>query len=150
LVAEKFVNSKDRLDVPTSFWSDLSWEGWQVTPDGEDGARVFWPLISNDGQSLVLVGLSSASAVSRTTVLKIYRKNGHAGKLVGNLHLTDLWTGSELKSDAPATETDATPMWFAGGSLAFSPDNRILIYRSRWNDVVRIRLIDGTLSRTNM
>jgi hypothetical protein len=37
-----------------------------------------------------------------------------------------------------------TPMWYTGGSLEFSPDDRELLYRSRWNDRVSIKLADGS------
>jgi len=144
--SETFINGKDRLTTPASFWSESALS-WQVSPEGNDGIRVFWPLISNDGQSLVLVGLTAA--VPGGAVLKIYRKKIFEGSLVRSLQITDLWTAKEVDPDGKGifTVTDATPNWFAGGFLAFSPDNQILIYRTQWNDRVSIRLADGAISR---
>jgi hypothetical protein len=144
--SETFINGKDRLTTPASFWSESALS-WQVSPEGNDGIRVFWPLISNDGQSLVLVGLTAA--VPGGAVLKIYRKKIFEGSLVRSLQITDLWTAKEVDPDGRGsfTVTDATPNWFAGGFLAFSPDNQSLIYRTQWNDRVSIRLADGAISR---
>jgi hypothetical protein len=144
--AETFINSKDRLNTPAPFWSE-STLSWQITPEGNDGIRVFWPLISNDGQSLVLVGVTAA--VPGGAVLKIYRRNVFEGSLVRSFQITDLWTANEVDPDGKGifTVTDATPKWFAGGFVTFSADDQILIYRTQWNDRVSIRLADGVISR---
>jgi hypothetical protein len=144
--AETFVNNKDRLNTPAPFWSESALS-WQVAPEGDDGMRVFWPLISNDGQSLVLVGITEA--VPGGAVLKIYRKKMFEGTLVRSFQITDLWTANEVDPDKKGIfmVTDATPKWFAGGLLAFSPDDQALIYRTQWNDRVSIRLADGVISR---
>jgi hypothetical protein len=70
---EAFLNGKDRLSIPARFWS----ESWEVTLDGVGG---FWPLISNDGESLVLVGVTVADP--RATALTIYRKALPEGTLI--------------------------------------------------------------------
>src|ERR1039457_125047 len=57
LKSEPFTNSRDRLQTAASFWSAF---GWQVTPGGKASQRVFLPLISDDGQTLVLVGVGAA------------------------------------------------------------------------------------------
>jgi hypothetical protein len=147
--AENFINSKDRLTTPAPFWSESALS-WQVTPEGNDGMRVFWPLISNDGQSLVLVGVTAA--VPGGAVLKIYRKKMFEGNLVRSFQITDLWTANEVDPDGKGifTVTDATPEWFAGGFLAFSPDDQTLIYRTQWNDRVSIRLVDGVISTASV
>jgi len=146
LESDTFINSKDRLTTPAPFWSESALS-WQVSPEGNDGRRVFWPLISNDGQSLVLVGLTAA--VPGGAVLKIYRKKMFEGSLVRSLQITDLWTAKEVDPDGKGIfmVTDATPNWFAGGFLAFSPDDQTLIYCTQWNDRVSIRLADGAISR---
>lgn|GEM_PF-6275229 len=55
--ADTFIhNSRDRLRTPATFWSESSPLSWQVTPEGNDGIRVFWPLISNDGSLLSSLG----------------------------------------------------------------------------------------------
>ena len=143
---ENFTNRKDLLATPAPLWSESAMS-WQVTPEGADGVRVFWPLISNDGQSLVLVGVTAA--VPGDEVLKIYRKKMFDGSLVRNFHITDLWTANEVDPEGKGIfiVTDATPEWFAGGFLEFSLDDRALIYRTQWNDRVSIRLVDGELSR---
>jgi hypothetical protein len=144
--AEMFINRKDRLVTPAPFWSESALS-WQITPEGNDGVRVFWPLVSNDGQSLVLVGITAA--VPGGAVLKIYRKKMFEGSLVRSFQITDLWTANEVDPHGKRifTVTDATPEWFAGGFLAFSPDDQTLIYRTQWNDRVSIRLADGMISR---
>jgi hypothetical protein len=142
--AESFINSKDCLTTPAPLWSESALS-WQVTPEGNDG--IFWPLISNDGQSLVLVGVTAA--VPGGAVLKIYRKNMFEGSLVRSIQITDLWTAKEVDPDSKGIfiVTDATPEWFAGGFLAFSLDDQTVIYRTQWNDRVSIRLVDGVISR---
>jgi hypothetical protein len=144
--SETFINSKDRLTTPAPFWSESALS-WQASPEGNDGMRVFWPLISNDGQSLVLVGLTAA--VPGGAILKIYRKKDFEGSLVRSLQITDLWTAKEVDHDGKGIfmVTDATPNWFAGGFLTFSPDDQTLIYRTQWGDRVSIRLADGAISR---
>lgn len=143
--AESFSNNnQDRLSTPAPLWSESALS-WQVTPEGNDG--IFWPLISNDGQSLVLVGVTAAAP--GRTVLKIYRKNMFEGKLVRSFQITELWTVKEVDPDRKGVflVTDATPEWFAGGFLAFSPDDQRLIYRTQWKDRLSIRLVDGVISR---
>jgi hypothetical protein len=140
---EAFLNSKDRLSSPARFWSDR----WQVTIDGNDGSRVFWPLISNDGESLVLIGVTWASP--GTTALKIYRKAIPEGILIRSVPITDLWTSGRLDPEGRGVVkfTDASPEWFAGGSLAFSQDDRMLLYSTQWGDCLSIALADGAVSR---
>lgn len=144
--AETFINSKDRLNTPAPLWSESALS-WQITPEGNDGTRVFWPLISNDGQFLVLVGITAA--VPGGAVLKIYRKKMFKGSLVRSFQITDLWTANEVDPDGKGIfkVTEATPEWFAGGFVAFSPDDQTLIYRTQWNDRMNIRLADGEISR---
>lgn len=142
--AETFINnSRDRLNTPATFWSDSALS-WQVAHEGN---RIFWPLISNDGQSLVLVAVTAA--VPGVPVLRIYRKKMFEGSLVRSFQITDLWTAKEVDPDGKGIfmVTDATPNWFAEGFLEFSPDDQALIYRTKWNDRVSLRLADGAISR---
>jgi hypothetical protein len=143
---EAFLNSKDRLSTPVRFWSDR----WQVTLEGNDDIRIFWPLISNNGESLVLVGVTWAGP-GATTALKIYRKALPEGTLVRSVPITDLWTSRELDPDGRGAVmfTDASPEWFAGGSLAFSTDDRKLLYSTQWGDCLSIALADGAVSRNS-
>lgn len=139
LRSEPFINSRDRLQTSASFWSG---SGWQVAPQSEASGYPFLPLISDDGQTLVLV--AADVAMGNPEVMRIYRRQGNAAKLVRTLRLSDIWTHEEIESHAVFSDMGETPMWYAGGSLDFSPDDRELLYRSRWNDRVRIKLGDGS------
>jgi hypothetical protein len=105
---------------------------------------VFLPLISDHGQTLVLVGVGSAMKFGDQKVMWIYRQQGNSAKLVRAVPLSDVWTHEEIESDAVVGDMGELPMWYTGGSLEFSPDDRVLLYRSRWNDRVKIKLADGS------
>ena len=113
--------------------------------EGPEGRRFFWPMISDDGKSLIAV----TAPVPGLPVLKIYRRKNYKGELVRSYQITDLWTPKQVDPDGKSLfmVTDATPEWFAGGTLSFSPNGQQLIYRNQWNDIVRIGLVDGSLSR---
>lgn len=140
---ERFINSKDRLIAPVPFWS----ESWDVTIEGAEGRETFWPMISDDGRSLVLVAVNAP--VPGLPMLKIYRNNSYKSELVRSYQISDLWTAKQVNPDGRGIfmVTGATPQWFSGGSLTFSPDGEQLVYRNQWNEVVRINLKDGMISR---
>jgi hypothetical protein len=71
---------------------------------------------------------------------------------VRSFQITDLWTAGELDPSGKGIFGchDATPEWFAGGSLAFSQNDRNLIYRTQWNDQLKISLVDGVVSRERL
>jgi hypothetical protein len=146
LETEFFINDKDRLSAPVSFWSESA-GGWEVTLEGLEGKQMFWPMITDNGQSLILVGVTAPGPTQ--TVLKIYRRKSYKGELVRSYQLTDLWTAKQINPDDKRIimVTDATPLWFAGGTLAFSHDDQQLIYRNQWNDELRISLADGVISQ---
>jgi len=141
LQSESFLNYRDRLQTPAPFWSAF---GWQVSPDGEASNGTFLPLISDEGQILVLVKASVAWKLGNREVMRIYRKQGNTAKLVRALRLSDVWTPEEIESNAVLSDMGGTPMWYAGGSLEFTADDSQLLYRSRWNDKVSIDLADGS------
>ena len=104
-------------------------------------------MISDDGKSLILIAVTAP--VPGLPVLKIYRRKNHKGELVRSYQITDLWTPKQVDPDGKSLSmvTDVTPEWFAGANLSFSPNGQQLIYRNQWNDIVRIGLVDGSLSR---
>jgi hypothetical protein len=131
LRAEPFTG----LQTATQFWST---SGWQVTPEGSASSRVYLPMISNDGQTLVLVLVSPP--MGDPEVAKIYRRAGNTAKLLRGIKLSDLWTADEMESYVIREGLSGTPMWYADATLEFSSDDQELLYRSRWNDNVRIKL----------
>jgi hypothetical protein len=141
LRSEPFTNSRDKFQTSASFWSAF---GWQVTPRGEASQRLFLPLISNDGQTLILVAVGVAMKVGDQEVMRIYKQQGNTAKLVRTLRLSEVWTHEEIEANGVFGEMGEEPMWYSEGSLEFSPDSRELLYRSRWNDRVRIKLANGT------
>lgn len=141
LKSESFINSRDRLQTSGSFWSNF---GWQVNLSGKASQRVSLPLISDDGQTLILVLARPAMKGGDQEVLQIYRRQENTGKLVRTLRLTDIWTHEEIESAAVLIDMGETPMWYTDGLLEFSADDQELLYHSRWNDLVRIKLADGS------
>jgi hypothetical protein len=95
-------------------------------------------MISNDGQTLVLILVSPP--MGDPEVVKIYHQEGNTAKLLRGIKLSDLWTADEMKSYIIREDLGGTPMWYAGATLEFSSDDQELLYRSRWNDTVRIKL----------
>jgi hypothetical protein len=146
LRSEPFPNSRDRLQMSASFWSGF---GWQVTLTGSASQRTFLPLVANDGETIALVEASGPvmardHAVGDTDVMRIYKERGNKARLVRTVTLSDVWSHAEIDSNTPATDMGNDPTWYAGGSLEFSSDDQFLIFRSRWNDKVRIKLADGS------
>jgi hypothetical protein len=120
----------------STFWSEF---GWQVTLEGGASRPVSVPLISDDGQTIVLIDACPPMRGDQEVML-IYQRQGNAAKLFRTLRLSDVWTHEEIESNGDVL--GGAPMWHVGGSLEFSSDSRELLYRSRWNDTVRIKLAD--------
>lgn len=138
---ESFINNKDRLNAPVPFWS----ERWHVTLDTWN----FWPMISDDGHSLILIGVTFP--FGNQSVLKIYRaKNCCETELVRDYKIADLWSKERVDSAGGKYHvfTDASPQWFSGGTFTFSEDGKSLIYRNQWNEVLQIKLADGAITRS--
>jgi hypothetical protein len=137
LAAETFLNEKDHLAASVPFYSQRCQV--RLEASGE-----FWPMVSDDGKSLILVGVSPPDP--RPPLLKIDHCDFVSGSLVRELRLTDLWTGAQIAS-VGGMWTDATPEWFAGSSFSFSADGESLLYRSRWGDRITIGLEGGKVGR---
>lgn len=142
------INQGLRLDGPNSYWANPMWS--LVFKNGDRGPFITCPytLVSDDGEFLILVGdwfsLNS---------LSIYRRRDHPGQpfggpdpdhgvLIRQIPLSELWTPEHL----PQTITDHTPQWYAGGTFAFSPDNRTLIHKTRWGQTLSIDLATGKVT----
>lgn len=150
---ERFINAKDNLSTPATYWTN--WARWTIVVRPErlhstQGCPV--PLISDDGEFLLLLHTGFISANDH--VLEIYRWDHEArkgisstnqGVFVKGLSLKELWPTSELASRGTVW-TDESPQWFAGGSFIFSSDERQLIHKTRWGNSVRINLTDGSVS----
>ena len=61
------------------------------------------------------------------------------GVLVRQIPLLDLWPPEHI----PGMINDHTPLWFASGTFAFSPNNRTLIHKTRWGKTLEISLETG-------
>jgi hypothetical protein len=138
---------QDRFISPGTFWSRTA-PSWGVTLQGPDSAGMPWlPLVTNDGDFLVLVaGISALNG--NLVVLRIYQKRPpQDGVLVATHQLRDLWPPDQVVLADQPRLVDAEPMWFDGGSFEFSPDNQQLIYKTRWGNTVRVNLSDGKVSK---
>ena len=145
LAQEKFLNGRDRLTASVPFYTQVC----EITLQGSDGHRQFWPMVSDDGKSLVLVAVTPP--VPRETVLSLYRCDSVFGELVRNFELTDLATAQQARTVASGRFmiTDATPQWFAGGTFTFSTQGNFLIYRNSDDHTYQIRLGDGALTKSD-
>lgn len=150
---ETFVNAKDRLAAPATYWTN--WSQWSVVLDSHNTHPVPGcplSLITDDGEFLVLLNVP---AIDSFSAMRIYRRRDHRGDPVGegpdhgvfikDIALKEMWPASVLSGVQMAT--DETPQWFAGGTFEFSPDCRTLIHKTRWGNTVRINLSDGSVSR---
>lgn len=153
---EKFINAKDRMTAPATYWTDGSPAEWGVVLDSRTtGNWAFTsfcplPLITDDGEFLILLATVPAMSADYWAVLRIYRWDrmakgipGH-GRLVREIPLEEIWSPLRLASKNGAT--DETPEWYAGGTFNFSSDGKQLIHKTRWGNTVRISLGDGSVS----
>jgi hypothetical protein len=147
---EKFINEKDRLDSQGTFWDD--WTQWSVDLDKQSSPFSLGcplSLITDDGEFLVVVGGCFDYC------LRIYERRDHLGDpvrqgpdrgvFVKNISLSGLWPADRVAANQAMD--DESPQWFAGGTFEFSEDCRELIHKTRWGNVVRIRLADGSISK---
>lgn len=148
---EKFVNEKDRVTSPETYWEDTV--QWSVVLDSTNSALVSGcplPLITDDGEFLILL-----NSYATDSALRIYRRRDHLGdpRRQGPDHgvfIKDVTLREILAADKLAGVqriTDESPQWFARGTFDFSPDCRSLIHKTRWGNIVRISLQDGSVSR---
>jgi hypothetical protein len=143
-----FPYSKGNLTAPNKYYlQDL---GWKVELPRESTLFAPWPIVSDDGSSLILVGVSPA--MPGTTLLTIYKRNGRyelEGSLLRSYKVDDLWT---LK---PGEErmfgyTDATPEWFDDGVFSFSSDGGVLLYKDKEHGLLQISLKSGAVTHCSV
>jgi hypothetical protein len=158
---EKFSNAKDRTTVPATFWagSGAQWRIVLASGDKENWAFVRscpLPLVTDDGEFLIL--LAAVPAMSDDWgVMRIYRWDrtsseipGHA-RLIREIPLREIWPPLRLTwppgaPENPRQATDETPQWYAGGTFAFSLDNRNLVHKTQWGNTIKINLENGPVS----
>lgn len=140
---ETSVYPKAWLSAPNAFYIGL---GWTVKTKFDEAHLTYWPIVSNEGSTLVLVGVTVGTP--RPAVLMIYKRNGVDGELVRSFALEDLWSQSEIypHGDKRIVFTDASPQWFATGSFLFSEDGNTLIYRRAGGESLLLRLSDGAVA----
>lgn len=148
---ENFINAGDRLTAPGTYFSD--WAQWGVALDSRNATdRPFTsfcplPLVTDDGEFLILLAHTPDASID-WVVLRIYRWDRMSkatpsqGRLVAEIPLKKFYIPL---LESPCC-TDESPMWFAGGSFDFSPDDRQLTYVSQYGNAVRINLSDGSVS----
>ena len=132
------------INAPGAFWTSFA-EDWSVSLDGPQS--LLWPLISDDGKSLIL--LSPSTPDDQTTVLRVYRRTQQQGAYVLHSYtLKDFWTAHEINPSGNHSLiiTDATPLWFTGGSFAFTQPGE-LSYTNQWHETTKIDLATGVTVR---
>lgn len=148
---EKFINAGGRLTAPGTYFSDGA--QWGVALDSRNETDTPFtsscplPLVTDDGEFLILLAQTPDPSID-WVVLRIYRwdrmskATPHQGRLVAEIPLKKFYIPL---LESPCC-TDESPMWFAGGSFDFSPDDRQLTYMSKYGNAVRINLSDGSVS----
>ena len=142
------VNEGLRMNGPDAHFAGPLWS-LVLTNSDRDFIACPYSLVTNDGEYLILV---RGGPIGRD-VLSIYRRRDHPGQpfggpgpdhgvLVRHIPLTDLWAPELI----PGVQTDHTPAWFAGGSFAFTADNRTLIHTTRWGRTLQISLETGKVT----
>jgi hypothetical protein len=132
-------NSRDRLTSPNKYYSD-SWNSWKIRLPHDSSFLAPWPIISDDGETLILVGVNPP--MPGVTLLAIYKRREHEGTLLRSYNVDDLWSlkPGEKRIDGMF---DSTPEWFADGSFSFSPDNQLLLYTDKQHGLTRLSLKTG-------
>ena len=138
------INDGLRMDGPDTYWTDPLWS--VVFDDKPSLEPCPYTLVTDDGEFLILVG-------GDITALRIYRRRDHPGQPLGGsgpdhgvlvraIRLSELWPAERI----PDRRTDSTPQWYAGGTFAFSADNRTLIHKTRWGKTLQINLVTGAVT----
>ena len=149
---EEFINAKDRVTSTGTFWKDGP--QWSVVFDSTNSHPVPGcplSLITDDGEFLIVLNVYVFDSA-----LRIYRRRDHLGDprregpdhgvFIRDIPLREIWPASKF-SDLQII-TDGSPQWFAGGTFEFSNDCRTLIHKTRWGNIVRINLQDGSVSKS--
>ena len=146
---EPFLNEKDRLSSPGTYWGDTA--QWTVLPNPHPTGfvdRCPLSLITDDGEFLILLNEGSPFDPG----LQIYSRRDHLGDPLregpdqGVFIKTITWRELWPKGTVPdQTWTDSSPQWFSGGTFEFSQNNQVLVHKTRWGNTIRIHRADGTL-----
>jgi len=147
---ENFINAKDKLTAPVTYWAD--WSRWSVVLDpshmrNEPACPL--PLITDDGKYVVLLRIGPVFS-GEDAVLQIYRwdrRGTDHGVFVKDIALKEIWRTPGILGQDLGAWTDETPQWFAGGTFEFSSDCRQLIHNTRFGNTLRINLQDGSVSQ---
>ena len=141
--SETFASTKGRLTSPNKYWAD-SWNSWKIELLRQPGFVAPWPIISDDGSTLILVGVNPPA--SGMTLLAVYKRDGHNGQLLRSYTADDLW---DLKPGEKRMDVvlDSTPEWFDNGQFSFSDDGRMLLYTDKKHGVIRLSMKDGTVAK---
>ena len=139
---ETFASTKGRLTAPNKYWVD-SWNSWKIELPKQVGFIAPWPIISDDGSTLILVGVSPPAS---GTLLAIYKRDGRGGKLLRSYTAEDLW---DLKPGEKKVDIylDFTPEWFDDGKFSFSGDGEMLLYTDKEHGVIQLSLKDGAVAK---
>jgi hypothetical protein len=140
VLRKEFV-SKPKLDAGVPFWSAV----WEVSLTGKEARQSYWPLVSNDGNTLALFGLTFP--VPGVPVLKLYRRGSSGGELIRSYGIDELWPAKEVASRYGQGFHSADQLWFTRGRFAFTDDSTQFTYLSPWFELITIHLPDGTISR---
>ena len=137
---ETLAYTKGRLTAPNKYWVD----SWEVELPRQIEFIAPRPIISDDGSTLILVGVSPP--VSGMTLLAIYKRDGRGGKLLRSYTVEDLW---DLKPGEKRMDGffDSTPEWFDNGQFSFSDDGGMLLYADEEHGVIRFSMKDGKVAK---
>ena len=140
---QTFINRKDQLTSPNRYYSDVP-GNCKVEIKISDHGPAFqrWPIISDDGRTLVLVGVTAPWP--NVPLLEIYQQKGFDAALVRSFSLGDL---RKTAAGAIYMQTDSTPQWFAGGEFSFAPSGQTLVYTDPQQGSFSINLTDGVVTR---
>ena len=146
---ERFVNEKDRLTSPGTYWADTA--QWTVVfKPSRAGLFNGCPLslITDDGEFMILLNAESPFNPG----LQIYRRRDHLGGpmregpdqgvFIRTVNWRELWPKGVVPDQV---QYDSSPQWFSGGTFEFSQNIEVLVHRTRWGNTVRIHLADGSL-----
>jgi hypothetical protein len=91
---ENFVNAKDRLTSPATYWT--KWVQWSVVLDSSNAHPVPacpLSLISEDGEFLTVLNMHAAGSAG--SALRIYRRRDH-GVFIKDLTLREIWPADKF------------------------------------------------------
>jgi hypothetical protein len=138
---ERFINYS--FHNSNSYWSESV--GWKIAIPQPQQMGVPLPVVSDDGNTIVLLAVNPAQS-KEMEAIRIYRKKGSGEELVGAYRLQDIWSPEELHKQVVMTAIDGRPLWLDGSSFEFSPDSHDFVIRTATGRIVRIGVENGTLA----